>query len=417
MLKDPHPSQLNVVTSWCAFLFFALMFAVPSGYSYGAGLLLLASLAGLMKVPAGVALAREDRLIVYVLLFYFIVSAVMVAVHGHPLNDLDQSSRALLAVPILLLLYRHPPAPGKVWAGLALGVVLSVPVALWQLYVLHYDRAEGFLNIIHFGNIALVFGLCCLAGLFWVRLRGRHVGWWRAALLLGAVAAVYSIMASGSRASWVALPPALLLYGIAFVRRRNLGPALAGCLALVVALGVLFAMPGSPLKARYDAAVTDISQYTHQNEADTSLGARFEMWQGAALAIAERPWLGWSQHDYTERLQQRVQQGRLDPIALEFDNNLHNGYMQAWVFQGLPGMLALLTLYLYPLYRFCLRLRHSDLAVRVYAYCGAALCSCYVFFTLTQVILRRNNGILFYLLALAIFWACMRAAEQRRAPA
>lgn len=35
----------------------------------------------------------------------------------------------------------------------------------------------------------------------------------------------------------------------------------------------------------------------------------------------------------------------------------------------------------------------------------------YVIFSLTQVILRRNNGIMFYLLAVVIFWGGLKCAQ------
>ena len=186
--------------------------------------------------------------------------------------------------------------------------------------------------------------------------------------------------------------------------------AAAAALAAGVAAGVMFQQPDSRLRIRYDAAVQDIRLF-QQGEADTSLGARFVMWHGAVLNIPERFWQGWNEQAYKDRLQERVTVGEVDEVALKFSNNLHNSYLQALAFQGVAGLLALLALYFVPLIGFCRRLRHHDLAVRALAYCGAALCSSYILFSLTQVILRRNNGIMFYVLALVILWGAMRVRE------
>ena len=46
------------------------------------------------------------------------------------------------------------------------------------------------------------------------------------------------------------------------------------------------------------------------------------------------------------------------------------------------------------------------------ACCGAALPSAFAAYGLTQVILGRNNGVMFFLVSLAVLWAAMRQAEQ-----
>lgn len=425
----PNPSLRASANSWrspetvCSagvVLFFSLMFALPSGYSYGATLLLFLSLwcafaPSCQAYRGAPRLAREDWAIAGVLLAYFLIAMGAALWLGNDLSDVDQPLRAALAVPVLWMLLRIPYDLRGLWASVVVGVVLSVGVAWWQLHVLGLERAEGYLNIIHFGNIALVFGAFCAAGLQWAGGLPRNARMaWYAAFVLGMACSGYSIVASGSRGSWVALPVLVLLYSIAFVSRRNAQWAAGGVAAILIAAGVMFSLPDSKLRERYEAAVTDIRLY-QQGEADTSLGARFVMWQGAALNIPERFWLGWNHDEYDARIAERVASGELDEVALKFTDNLHNSYLQALAFQGVAGLLALLAVYFVPLAGFCRRLRDPDTAVRALAYCGAALCASYVFFSLTQVILRRNNGIMFYVIALAILWGGMRWRERRRA--
>lgn len=414
------PAHLTFLCSLGVGSTFGLMFALRSGYSYGAGLLFLLSLWCLTAPScrsyrcAGPQWNREDRALVWTLLAYFLVAAASTAWLQNDFSDLDQPLRAALAVPMLWMLCRVPYDLRWLWSGIVVGVALSVGVGWWQLHVLGMDRAEGFLNIIHFGNIALVFGACCAAGLLWAGQlpRKRRLLWW-AAFVIGIASAGYSIVASGSRGSWVAFPVLVLLYGVAFLERRNRLWALSGCGVILAVTIVMFSMPDSKLRVRYDAAVSDVQLYL-QGEADTSLGARIVMWDGALRNIPERPVLGWNHAQYDARIEERVAAGELDAVALKFTDNLHNSYLQALAFYGLPGLIALLTMYGLPLFGFCRRLRHADISVRALAYCGAAVCSSYVFFSLTQVILRRNNGIMFYVLAVAVFWGGMRLRERRR---
>src|SRR5690606_34020274 len=119
-----------------------LMFAVPSGYSYGAVLLLASALYFLAKRPS-LLLSCGDRAIIYAFLAVFLVSLCAVAVHGDGYKTLDQTSRFLLAIPILLLLLTMPPSLPRMWSGVVIGILLSNGIAVWQLHWLGEERASG----------------------------------------------------------------------------------------------------------------------------------------------------------------------------------------------------------------------------------------------------------------------------------
>lgn len=401
-----------VVQRWAGvgvFIFFGGMLAVPSGYSAGGVVLLLTALWFLSRRPS-LGLDAADRLMVATLLGYFLVASGMTWLLGNNPTDVDQYSRALLAVPILLLLCRVPVRPHVLWGSVVLGVVLAAPLAWWQIHVLGYDRASGFLNIIHFSNLCLLFSGLCAGGWMWAGLLKRSRVAWRVAFLLAGACGAYGSIVGGSRASWLALPFMVIVFLVSFLSRRNVLRMLASVAVLAAVLAGLFAMPGSPLSERYEIGVRDVTEY-QQDETNTSIGARFEMWRGAWNNLQRHPVLGWNVQAYTQALRQQVADGELTQTALEFNNNLHNNYFQAWVFTGLPGLLALLALYGVPLWQFTRRLRAPDLTVRVWAYCGALVVVSYVIFSLTQVILRRNNGIMFYLLAVVIFWGGLKCAR------
>src|SRR5690606_35607598 len=305
------PKQLQIFLSLGIGLFIGLMFALRSGYSYGAALLLIAAL-GCALAPACSPsrralspLGREDHLLMGVLIAYFAVAVVTIAWLGNDLRDVDQPLRAALAVPVLWMLCRLPYDLRWLWGSVVVGVSLSVGVAWWQLHVLGMDRAEGYLNIIHFGNIALVYGAFCAGGLQWSATLGKYRHAWCAVFLLGMACSAYSIVASGSRGSWVALPALVALYGVAFLNRRNVGWVVGCCGVIIAAAGFMFSQPDSKIRARADGAVSDI-QLVQQGEADTSLGARFVMWEGAIRSIPERPLLGWNFAEYHAHIEQLV---------------------------------------------------------------------------------------------------------------
>ena len=76
-------------------------------------------------------------------------------------------------------------------------------------------------------------------------------------------------------------------------------------------------------------------------------------------------------------------------------------------------LVLLLAMYLLPFWYFCKRLRSPDIAVKALALCGSTLLASYFMFGMSQVILGRNNGVMFFAVSLAVLWAAMRQAEER----
>ncbi|CAM5188241.1 O-antigen ligase OS=Castellaniella defragrans OX=75697 GN=HNR28_002126 PE=4 SV=1 [Castellaniella defragrans] len=401
---------LGALTALGVFSFFAAMFVVYSGYSYGAAVLLVAATWYGTQRPR-LELSSEDRLMMAVLLVYFAVSAGMTVWLGNNFKDLDQYVRALLVIPILYLLCGVPVRLSVVWAGIVTGIALSVPIAWWQVAVTDDTQAGGFMNKISFSNLTLVFVAFCAAGLFWAPSQGRRVNGWRLAFALGIVCGLYSTIVGGSRGSWVAATPLALLLLITFWSRSTARVISLWFVVAVVALAGLFAWPESPLRVRFQEGMSNITQIDEGDMAN-SIGARLEINKGAWVNLQRAPIWGWNAREYARALQAQVDSGQLGPIALHYTDNLHNNYLQAWVFTGLPGLLALLALYGVPLWHFGRRLRDADMTTRVLAFCGASLPVSFICFSLTYSALRRNYGIMFYVLALAVFWGAMRHARQ-----
>ncbi|UHL63231.1 O-antigen ligase family protein [Paralcaligenes sp. KSB-10] len=408
---DSPGTWLSRIASVGAFLFFALTLSAPSGYSYGTALLFLASVAFLCRRPH-LSLLAEDKALAILFLAIFLISAFIFLLHGNPLKTLDQTSRYVLAIPVLFLLLRVPPSLSFVWGGLFVGGVTSVAITLWQRHWLGIARADGFVtSAIPYGDIALMIALLCIAGLFWACTLRRHAWLWCLALVLGALAGFYSFIASETRGGWLAVPPVVVLFFIAFARKHNVKWTIHAIVTLLLVVGVVLSLaPDLGIKARYDEAVKEVQMYRNQQVSDTSVGARLGAWHLALAGISEKPLLGWSYKDYDAKLDRLAAEKKIDPFVSGLSNT-HNNYLEVWLHQGLFGLLALLTLYFYAFWRFCRRLRHDGLMVRVLAVSGASLMVSFFMFGMTQVILGRNNGVLFFLLTLIIFWACMRHEE------
>lgn len=398
---------MSLTVSFAVFLFFAGMLAVPVGYTAGPVALLATSLYFLAKRPR-LGLSYEDKSLIYLLLAVFLVALFIYVYHDNRVRTLDLPSRYLLAMPVLVLLLDTALRLSWLWAGLIVGCVSGAVLALWQTMALGMDRAVGFTGVIQFGDLGLMMGVFCVAGLFWTATQTRYALTWRIVLALGALTGGCVSLVSGSRGGWIALPLVLVLFLIAFLNRRNWVRAV-GCL-IVVCVGLVAVVVTVPsIKTRYSHAVSDVQQFD-KGVAATSVGSRLAIWDALLVMIPQKPILGWSENDYRIELKRLVAEKKADPVILQLANT-HNNYLELWVFQGFIGLLTVLALMLVSFWYFCRRLRSNSMTVRVMAVCGSSLVACYAVFGLSQVILGRNNTLLFFLVALVVFWSCLRREE------
>ncbi len=354
----------------------------------------------------------EDRTLCALLLAVFAINALAVLWHGDSGKYLDQGIRYLLAIPTLAGLRRVRLRLDWLAAGLVLGLFATAGVAAWQTHWLGYERATGFVtSAIPFGDMALTLAFWCLMGAVLAAIQRRRG--WGALLLAGTLAGFYAMLASASRGSLVALPILLTLAAVALLRRAHLRPLLAGVAVLAAAAAIVLAVlpAGHLAENRYAAALDEWQAYSQQGDATNNVGARLEAWKAALISIPERPLLGWGHTQYDDHVRDLIETGRAAPVVSTLANT-HNQFIEIWLHQGSLGLIAFLALLIASFWSFCRRLRAPDPTVRVLACCGATLPAAFAAYGLTQVILGRNNGVMFFLVSLAVLWAALRQAEQ-----
>lgn len=410
-------SRLSVWMAASAALFFLLALSVPNGYSWGAGLLLGGALAmrwrgRLADMPHAPPWSVQDRTLCILLAVVFLANAVAVAWHGDGGKYLDQGVRYLLVIPVVWGLRQVRLRADWIWAGLAVGCMGAAAVAWWQIHQMEFERASGFItSAIPFGDIALLMAFWCLLGAALMAIRHR-IGW-TALLLAGALAGTYAFITAATRGGLVALPILFVLAAVVLIRREHARLVLTGFAVIVVAVTLAFTLltAGQVAESRFSDTFSEWRAYSQQGQTEeNNVGSRLEAWKAALISIPERPLLGWSYTDYDTHLGTLVQAGRVNPYVVELSNT-HNQFLEIWLHQGTLGLVALLALLIASFWYFAQRLRHADIAVRVLACCGASLPAAFAAFGLTQVILGRNNGVMFFVVSLAIWWAAMRGEE------
>jgi O-antigen ligase len=399
---------MYLYTSVAVFLFSAIALAIPSGFSFGAVLLLGGSaILPWKRVKPG--LKTADQVLIVVLVQYFVICVLANLIHHEIAREYDIPSRFVLVIPALLLLLAYPPNPTAIWSGLAVGAIAAGVFAGWQSLDMGIIRADGFTNPIQFGNISLLLGMLCLAGLAWANSHKR-AQFWNGFMLTGAAMGTLGSIFTGSRGSWISLPFCLFVlyrcHGGVLGRRR----VIAGLFGIAIVFATLYAIPRTDVKARVQAAIAETNGYFKNGNTETSSGARLEMWRIGFMIFPQHPWLGWGKQGYMNKKEQLIEAGQASPIIREH-THLHNEYLDALVKRGLPGLASVLLLYLAPLLLFAREMKRAGPKARPYAVAGMLLVICYLGFGLTQAFLTHNNGVTMFAFLLAVFWTSLRGHE------
>ncbi|MEQ6890049.1 O-antigen ligase family protein [Halomonas sp. CS7] len=391
----------------------ALPVLLPGGYWWGPlwlGLLGLLALMGRL-IPGWLRVRPLCRLgwgLALILLLFGASQLAMAAYHGELLGLWPLVVPVLLALLALPALHAWLPSLTWLWTGLALGGMTTGVWALWQA-LNGVRRASGHepLHAILYGNLSLLSGVLCLAGIGWA-LNGPRRSGWLALLALGALGGVAASVLSGTRGGWVALPLILLVFQRGFGRWLPRGKAAAWWLGAGVLLAALYVLPQTGVQHRVSLAVAEVEHYLTGEEAKTSsVTTRLEMWQGALGLIVERPLLGHGEAGYEEGVRSRVKAGEIDRAVLAHAH-AHNDLLDAWAKRGVPGLVALLGLYLLPLWLFRSGLNHPDSSHRALAVAGLLLPVTFLDFGMTYSFLAYPVGTAVFCGWLVVLWTFYR---------
>ena len=422
------PWLLGEAASAAAFLVPGLALWLPSGYSYGAALLVLAALLGAPWWWRELRLSVASRWLLASMLGMGLVWALDSAESAWRWGILDRPIKYVLALPCLLFLQVHAPRPRWLWSGIVVGALGTGLLAWLQVSWWLLPRADGFTNAIQYGNLSVLLSLMCLVLLV---VRPPQLQRWHVLLLpLGVLGGLVASVLSQSRGGWPVWLLVLAALALALARflpwqRLLAGLALLACMVTLLAYG-----QRELLQTRLDEARNEVTRYERQGDAVSSVGQRLAHWQLAWRMGLDKPLLGWGKSGYDAEKLRRVQAGQAHPFVLQF-GHVHNEALDVFAKHGLLGLSALGLFYavplalFWPLRRRVLVWRQDAQGRRVQQLDRTALALClvgwsiplaYLGFGITQVFFAHNSGNLFYLFMLMLVHSALQA-QQRQAAA
>lgn len=385
------PLRINILHNLVqvsAFLFGALALTIPSGYSYGPAILLLASITVCWRPFYWVNMPREVKILALIFFAYVFVQGLSIWLDGGKLREFDRPSRVLMAAITLPLLSRYPVRLVSLIFGVAVGACIAGSIAIYDKFYLGMERAFGDIMPIQAGNISMTLGLLCLCGYFWYKSKGNIK---TAMFMLFACAmGMLGSFLSGTRGGWVLLP--IIILTIVNHFRGNLC-RIDKIVSAVFGLGLLaiVAIPQSGVAERIHVARSDIVQFMDGGNKNTSIGIRFQLWYSALDAFQKKPLFGWGNNGLQQAHTVQVAAGEISEFLYKLNFHAHNQFLDEMAKRGLIGLLVLLIMYLYPLYLFYKHRRGDSLLPIMLAVTSLTL----IDYSLSQAFISHNSGITF----------------------
>jgi len=352
--------------------------------------------------------SRDEALFYSAVILFFFSTLLITMYGGFVYKVLGKYIHLLLAIPVYIYLRQSGVKLFSLWFGLVIGSIASAGVAIYDVWVLHIPRAQGFNNAIIFGNLSLVMGCMSMAGFGWFIQRAN----WQVifpvfALTCGVLASVLS----GTRGGWVAVPVIIVVLFWYIKPHFSLKQQSLAVMLLFVFLGAMYLLPQTGISNQIDRTVESIQQYTDTSEHSmrrvTSVSARLDMWQASWNMFIDNPILGVGWGHYAEQAKLQADQGLFNKKAILFDHP-HSEYFSALANGGSLGFISLMLLFLIPAWLFIKTIKQGKSAdTRRLALAGLVLVVSYMVFGLTEPMLYRSRSVNFFAFYLAVFMAAI----------
>ena len=350
----------------------------------------------------------ELRTLALVLIANLLLALPNLVLARSGLISLENPLRMLLMLPMILAVMRFGLRMRFICAGLAIGMLMAAFVVGWQYHIQGEVRPGIHYNPLHFSKISMSAFAILLAASMVIRER------WSYLYVAGSLAGLYCVVISGSRGMLIAIVPIiafLLWWGW---RSYITGQFLLSRWILVMPVVLIFTgvvlISNTQFMDRIQLAVKQNTDYFKKGDADTSVGARFELWYGAMLAAKEHSLLGTGEHDRKAFIEEKIASGELKPVAAKY-RHAHNDYFNALQNRGVPGLIIQLLIYAVPLVIFLRGLSESR-GVRLTAALGGTLTTIsYATFSLTDVPMRNGLMLVFFIVTISLLIGVLKHSQ------
>ena len=395
----PHMSISSTPLSVITFLMGLMVLVFPlamiiipeSGYIVA--LMIVLSLVGLLAINENLELNKWERYFILSLVSYFSIVAINLWWFDGSIRDLDTPSRLILVLPIFFFLRNirlslnwlmWGIAVGAILAGLARNSLLTIPIISVDFYM-------------HPGFFALISSILGFSSLM---LLGKNNSFFlNIALVLGFALGLLGSLLTGTSARGVWIAEFFTLILIIFVNPLawNKKRIFVSTFLFIAIFSIAYLIPQTAVESRINNAVNNTISWVKSDNANTSTGARLEMWKASYKIIKSSPLIGVGEDNFQKHLKLLIKKGEIDEFVGQFSYP-HNEYLTTLVEQGVIGLISLLLVLFIPLKYFLVVVKHgkSTLQQKYSSSIGLVLIFHYIFYSFTEAVMARQFVVLFF---------------------
>jgi len=365
-------------------------------------------------------LERSEKIILTTFIL-FILSFVISAT----LNDWTESSvrrlgaelKLVMFFPVYLAVRQQPSAIRWLLAGVVIGGIVIGMQALYDTYFGVWHRGWGIYGPIIFGDLAaLFFGILMVV---YLRLK-QQLSSLNNILILSAVSlSLIAAILSGSRNAWIAVLVIVLVLGMMNIKSFGFLQLFKGLLVLVIGVILLVLISPASIYTRADTAINEFSNYmdiekrNNSTLVKNSVGIRLEQWRVASNLMLEKPIFGFGGGNAGRETNRYVKMGKAHPDlynekAYTGYAGAHSAYFETIVTEGLVGIVILLFILFFPLYRYIKSRESHPLTSEL----GIVFSISFIVFSLTENPFVHDNFLSVYFIFFATIFSTVHLTNQ-----
>jgi len=390
------------------FILPSALIAIPKGGGVVA-LMLILSLVGLAINRDKLELSKWEKYFVFSFIFYFAVIAINLWWFDGKLHDLDTPSRLVLVLPIYFFIRKTDiKVDWFIW-GVVLGSILAGLIKFGIIDVHYLSK----IVTVQTGSFTLLSSIFALSSLMFV---GKGSSTIKNTLLFVAFASgIVASFMSGGRGVWIAAILSLIFIFIINPMRWSIRLRLSAVLSMIILFYSAYLIPQTGVKNRIDLALKNTTSWVQNGQANTSSGARLEMWKASFEVIKENPIIGVGEDNYAKHQKRLIEQGKIDKFAGNF-RHPHGEYITSLVEQGLIGLLAFLLVLFTPIMFFFNIIKRNlfNYQERVLTASGMLVGLHYLFYSFTSGVFDHQSTTLFYVVFMVIIFGLIESNSRTK---
>ena len=396
-------SAISLLVGLLIFILPSALVAIPKGGIVAAFIVFL-SIVGLFIDNNKLKLSKLEKYFILSFVCYFLWVAINLWWFDGELKDLDTPSRIILVLPIFFFIRKSNISPNWLIWGIVFGSILTGGIK-FNFFDINYLSK---VSTVQTGIFSLFSAILSLSSLMFINKSNPYVN-----NIIFFTAFIFGIIASflsGGRGVWVAsMLTILILLIFNPIRWRGVVRLAFFALFSVSFLGSYF-ISETGVKNRIDLAINNTEAWFDSGWANSSSGARLEMWKASFEVIKENPIIGVGEDNYAKHQQKLIDQGKIDKFVGHFAHP-HGEYITSLVEQGFIGLLAFIAVLFVPLKYLLYRitLNQDDYGQRILITSGLLIVLHYAFYSVTSGVFDHQSTALFYSAFMAIILGLIKS--------